>query len=258
MATTINYIKKISAKNATLFTGFPGIGLVGKIVVDYMLKEIKSENIGEISSDSFPPSVITQKGILDLIKDDIYYYSQEGKDYFFIAGPIQPSLDFRLTSASDHYEFAETIIASMKEQGVTEINTLAGINVGEKRVTEKPKVVAASTHSNVLEEWKKLGAFGDRPGGLISGAAGLMLGIGKREGMQGSCLMGETNARLVYGDHGAAKALLELLLKKYPFKVDMQKMEQEAKKIQDTFKKLSQQLTETESDDAPSHMNYVR
>ncbi len=253
--TTIEFIKKNKFKNAVLFTGLPGIGLVGKICVDYMLKQFKAEKIADVYSDFFPPSIQTTKGIVDLIKDELFHFSYGGKDYLFLAGPVQPLLDSK-GSMHEHYEFSRVIINSLKEKGLKEICTLAGINIGEKRMHVEPRVVVAATDKKGLEEWKKIGAVNDRPVGMISGAAGLLIGIGKMEGLEGSCLMGETNARLVYGDPGAAKKVLELLIKKYGFKIEMKRMEKEAKEIEQAFAALSQQLEEPE--DKTAGLSYVR
>ena len=37
MATKVRFLREVKARDAVLFTGLPGIGLVGKIVVDYLL-----------------------------------------------------------------------------------------------------------------------------------------------------------------------------------------------------------------------------
>lgn len=257
MTTDVNFMKEMKFSDAILFTGLPGIGLVGKIAVDYMLKEFKCEKVAEVVSDSFPPSVHTRKGIISLIKDEIYYYSFNDQDFLFLSGPVQPSLDVRMGAMQEHYEFANAIVDSLKQRGLKEINTLAGINVGDKRLVEEPKIVVASTSKKYLDIWKGHGAINDRPEGLISGAAGLILGIGSQKGIDGSCLMGETNAKLIYGDHGSAKKLLEMLTKRYGFKLDMGRIKKEAKEIEKAFTQLSKQFEEPE-DKPPEGLSYVR
>jgi len=225
---------------------------------DYFLKQFKTEKIAEIYSDSFPPSVHTKKGVVELITDQLYAFKFNGRHFLFLAGPVQPNLDFRSGSGQDHYDFAESIVDSMKKLGVKQIFTLAGLNIGDKRMERKPSVVVAATNEKLLKEFKKLGAKSDKKEGLISGAAGMLLGIGAQRGLEGACLMGETNARLVYGDHGAAKKLIELLVKKFEFKVDMQSIEKESKNIEDAFKKLSQQFEEVEEKMPSDGPSYVR
>ncbi len=207
--TAIRFSKDVRFRDAVLFTGLPGIGLVGKISLDYMLRQFKAEKVAEVTSDFFPPSVQTSDGIIGLIKDELHCVSFGKKDFVFLSGPVQPALDSRAGSMEEHFEFARAIVAAVRGRGVTEICTLAGINVGDRRMHFEPRVVVAATSKKKLEEWKKLGAISDKPVGLISGVAGLLLGIGREEGIEGACLMGETNSRLVYGDPGAAKKVLE-------------------------------------------------
>lgn len=258
MATKIVFLKKQKLSKPVLFVGLPGIGLVGKICVDYFLKQFKTELIAEVYSDSFPPTVHTKEGLIELITDQIFAFKFKGRHFLFLSGPVQPSLDFRTGSSQEHYDFAEEIVAAVKKLGVKEIFTLAGINVGDKRLEKQPNVVVAATNKKILEEFKKLGATSGQKEGLISGAAGLVLGIGAQHGVEGACLMGETNARLVYGDHGAAKMLIELLVKKFGFKVEMKSIEREAKNIEEAFKKLAEQFEEAEENMPPEGPSYVR
>jgi len=256
--TEINFLKKKKFKNAVMFSGLPGIGLVGKIAVDYLLKQFKAEKIAEITSDAFPPSVHTKKSIIELIKDELYHYKFKGKDYIFLSGPVQPSLDATISSAKEHYEFAEKIVLAAKKLGVKEIYTLAGINVGEKRMNSEPKVIVAATDQKILESFKKLKAIEGHEEGLISGAAGLITGLALKHNMKGACLMGETNARLIYGDNGSAKKIIELLSLKFGFKVDMNQIEKESKEIEKAFQQLSKQLEEQQEDIPEKGLSYVR
>ncbi len=259
MNTRIEVVKKKKLKSPVLITGLPGIGLVGKIAVDYLLTQFKLEKLANIYSDSFPPSVHTEKGVLELIRDELFLYEFKNRSFLFLAGPVQPSLDIRMALPRDHYEFAEKIVLFAKKLGVKKIYTIAGINVGDKRMERAPRAVVAATDKKILEEFKALDARVDYRGGLISGAAGLLLGIGKAHGISGACIMGETNAKLIYGDHGAAKRVLELLVKKFGFRVNMKNIEKEAHNIEDAFSQLSKQLEEKkEEDEEDSDLSYVR
>ncbi|MEM4662958.1 MAG: PAC2 family protein [Candidatus Diapherotrites archaeon] len=260
MNTKVEFVwKKRKLNDAIMFTGLPGIGLVGKIAADYALKQLKAEKIANIYSDSFPPSVYISNGIIDLIKDELYLYNFKNRDFLFLVGPVQPALDPRMSSLQDHYEFAETIVKTAKELGVKEIYTLAGINIGDARINHEPRVVVAATDKKILEEFKKLGAKTGMNNGLISGAAGLILGIAAKHEIKGACLMGETSSKLIYGDHGAAEKVLQLLIKRYGFKIDMKKIAKEAKNIDNAFKQIMNELSakasgETSKEENPSYV----
>ncbi|MFH1240310.1 MAG: PAC2 family protein [Candidatus Diapherotrites archaeon] len=258
MVTKIKLLTEKKFQDAVLVTGLPGIGLVGKIAVDYLMSQLKTQKIAEIYSDSFPPSVHTKNGLINLIIDEIFHYNLNGKDFLFLVGPVQPSLDFRAGTTSNHYEFAEQIVNVAKILGVTKIYTLAGINIGDRRIDKEPSVIAAATSKKLLDELSKLGAVTDKKEGLISGAAGLILGSAKIQKIEGACLMGETNSQLIYGDHGSAKKVLELLVKMHGFKIDMKNIEKEAKQIEKTFTQLSKQLEELRVEENDKDLTYVR
>ncbi|MEM0359938.1 MAG: PAC2 family protein [Candidatus Diapherotrites archaeon] len=259
MTTRIVFLKKKKFKNAVLVCGLPGIGLVGKIALDYLLKQCRTEKIADVYSDSFPPSVHTEKGVMSLIRDEIFLFEFKGRSFLFLAGPVQPSLDIRFSSPQDHYEFAQKIVFEMKSVGVKEVYSLAGINVGDKRMEQEPRIVVAVTKKELIPVFAKLGAIVDSHGGLISGAAGLLPGLAAEQGIHGACIMGETNARLVYGDHGAAKKVLELLVKMFGFKLDMKNIEKEAKNIEKAFATLNKQLAERkEEEHVEDSLSYVR
>lgn len=263
MKTEVVILKKPRMRDPVFITGLPGIGLVGKIAVDYLLKQYKAEKIAEIVSASFPPSIYTKDSIADLIKDEIHFLRIGKQDFLFLAGPVQPSLDSRFSLSGDHYEFAESIVNAIKKLGVKKVYTLAGINVGDKRMEKSPRVVISSTSKAELESFKKFGnelVKIDKGEGLISGAAGLIVGFAKKGGMTGTCLMGETNLKLVYGDHGAAKKVLEILIKKFGFRVKMEEIEKEAKEIEQAFSQLSKQLEDMkeEPEEENPKLSYVR
>ncbi|MFH0714950.1 MAG: PAC2 family protein [Candidatus Diapherotrites archaeon] len=241
--TAIKILSKKKCKNAVLFSGLPGIGLVGKIAIDHLVSQLKAEKVAEVWSDSFPPSVRSQNSIVELIKDEIFYAKVNKRNCFFLAGPVQPALDFQSPFGAEHYEFAASIVSFCKQAGISELYCLAGIDVRNKRLEKEPSIVIAATSKKFLDSFKgqKNVVFNSEEG-LISGAAGMILGIGKENGLQGACLMGETNAQLFYGDHGAAKKLLELLVQRFKFKVSLDAVEKEAKKVQQAFENLNKQL----------------
>ncbi len=258
MATKILLSKKVSLNNGVLLVGLPGIGLVGKISVDYLLKELKPLKIAEIYSDSFPPSIHTKNSKIHLIKNEIYYLNYKKQEFLILAGPVQPTLDFKVGSSHEHYEFSETLVNFFKSVGIKEIITLAGVNIGDKRLNKKPGVIVAGTDDDIIKKWISFGAKSDVKEGLISGAAGLLVGLGKLHNMSGACIMGETNAQLVYGDQGSAKRVLEILSKRFKFKLNMKKIDKEANEIEKAFKDLTMQLEAVEEDKPMDKLPYVR
>ncbi|QQR92580.1 MAG: PAC2 family protein [Candidatus Iainarchaeum archaeon] len=257
MVTQVWIHKKPSQKPGVIFVGLPGIGLVGKIVVDYFVKELKPTKIAEITCDAFPAAVLTKNGLVDLFKDEIHHFTHAGKDYYILSGPVQPNWDQSSGSTEAQYDFARTLITAFKELKIGEIYTLAGLHT-DQRMTHKPQVVISATDNKTLADWKKLGAKADQPEGMVWGVAGMLLGIGKTQGIPGACLMGETSGKLVYGDPGASKAVIDLLIKRFHFKIKMEKMDSEAKQIETAFKKLADTVHNEEAKEKKGDLPYVR
>lgn len=268
MVTEIKLIKNIKTlKNPVLFVGLPGIGLVGKISVDYLIKELspKPTLIGKIFSDSFPPAVHEKNSVLELIYDEIYLYKTKTKDFLFIAGPVQPPLTNTINS-DQHYEFSEKIALFAKKHKIKEIYTFAGLNIGDKRITSKPKVICVSTDlktkENILKKKISNLHFQDKgQDALISGVAGLLLGISyESHKIPGCCLMGETNSKLTYGDPSSAKQVLEVVDSIFKLKINLKKIDESAKKIEKSFSEISKNLEEiSQKQEGPStQSNYIR
>jgi uncharacterized protein (TIGR00162 family) len=268
MVTTIEIIKPLKTlKNPVLFVGLPGIGLVGKITVDYLIKELtpKPVLVGKIYSDSFPPAVHEKNSVLELIYDEIYLYKTAKQDFLFIAGPVQPALG-NILNSNQHYEFSESIASFAKKHKVKEIYTFAGLNIGDKRITSKPRVISVATDiktKQALEKKKVNNLFFQDKGqdALISGVAGLLLGVSfTHHKIPGICLMGETNSKLTYGDPSSAKQLIEVLINIFKLNVNLKKIDESAKKIEQSFSEISKNLEElSQKQDAPSApSNYIR
>ena len=241
MQTRFNQLKKVSLKNPILIVGLPGIGLIGKIAAEYLIDQLKPVKIAEINSDYFPPSVFSIKGQLSLIGDEVHFLKGKRNDFLFLTGPVQPILDARVNNSEAHYAFNRFLLAEFKKLGVKKIITLAGIDIGEARLNQEPLVVVSATDKKSLQEFKDLACLPYNDG-LITGSAGMMLGLGLHEGFNGACLMGQTSARMVFADHQAAKKVIELLVKKFGFKVNIKSIEEEAKKVEQAFIDLNKQI----------------
>ena len=75
--------------------------------------------------------------------------------------------------------------------------------------------------------------------GSIVGMNGLIIGIAKLRGMQGTCLLGETSGYVV--DAKASKSILESLLSVAEIMVDMTNLEKKAKDTERLIQTMQQQ-----------------
>jgi uncharacterized protein (TIGR00162 family) len=267
MVTTIEILKPLkNLKKPILFVGLPGIGLVGKIAVDYLVKELspKPVLVGKIFSDSFPPAVHEKNSVLELIYNEIYLYKTKIRDFLFVIGPVQPALG-NILNSNQHYEFSRVLADFSKKYKVAEIYTLAGLNIGDKRITAKPKVMCVSTDLKTKQNLdkkkiKNIDFHNKGQDALISGVAGLLLGLSYNlYKIPGFCLMGETNSKLTYGDPASAKQLVEIIINLFKLKIDLKKIDESAKKIEKSFSDISKNLEELAQKPEPTqNSNYIR
>lgn len=250
--TTVNYVsKKPKLNNPILIEGLPGIGNVGKLAVEHLIDETKAKKFAEVYSKDFPPQVfINADGTVKLVNNEFYYIKAKKKnerDIVLLTG------DYQGLSSQGQYELVEKILDICEELNIKELFTLGGYGLGHE--IENPKVLCATTDKSLVKVMKKHGAVfkKNEPGGGIVGASGLLLGMGKIRGFQGTCFMGETPGYLV--DPKSAKAVLKILMKVTNLKVGLSALEKKAKEIEH----IAHQLREIEgmSKEKTEELKYI-
>ena len=230
-------VKKADIKlnNAILLEGLPGVGNVGKLAATHLIEELKAKKCVEIYSSHFPPQVlIDEEGIVKLVNNELYYYNGNNRtrDLLFLVGEYQ-GMD-----SQGQYDLCLKLIELVKEMGVTTIYTLGGYGLG--KLVANPKVLGAATSKDVVKSFKKAGVefIDGEPGAGIVGASGLLLGIGKLQGIEGGCLMGETSGYMV--DPKSASVVLKSLQKLLNIKIDLSDLEERAKQIDSIARQLKE------------------
>lgn len=246
METTIKILEKPKLRKPVLVEGLPGIGNVGRVAAGYLVSELKMKKFAELYSPHFLPLVILQNdAVANMLKCEFYYHRGE-RDTIILTGDTQS------ITPEGHYEICDRILDFADKIGVREIITLGGFAEG-KEILE-PRVIGAVNDKKLLKKYDKIGVdFGkEHPIGTIVGASGLLLGLAKTRDMDGLCLMGETFGLPLITDPKAADAVLHVLVKILGVKVDMSKLENTIKEMEERIektdkihKKMLQQLSKT-------------
>jgi uncharacterized protein (TIGR00162 family) len=72
--------KTPSLNSPYLICGFPGTGLVGKLAVDYLIKELGAIHMADVFSSYFSPQVVIQAdGTTNIVKNSLYYVKNNNK-----------------------------------------------------------------------------------------------------------------------------------------------------------------------------------
>jgi uncharacterized protein len=230
--TYIKEFAQIEPNNPVLIEGLPGLGLVGKIAIRYLIKQLKAKRIAYLYSPHFPYFVlVNKKGNVRLLRGTFYYWQNpkgEG-DLLLFTGDSQSQ------TIEGQYEIADRMLDFSQKYNVKTIATIGGYRMEPK---EKPKVFIAATSPEVLEKATQAGAIVSSSGSPIVGTAGLILGLARLKKMDALCLLGETRGYLP--DPLAAKSVLEILRATFNFDLDLAGLDEEISRAEVMVTKLQQ------------------
>jgi uncharacterized protein len=219
-------------RNPILIEGLPGLGLVGKIALRYLIKQLKAKKVAYLYSPHFPYFVlVNKKGNVRLLRGAFYYYKNPNgaNDIVLFTGDSQSQ------TIEGQYEIADQILSFSEKHGVKTIATIGGYRMEPK---EKPKVFIAATSQEVLDKAIQAGATLSTSGSPIVGTAGLILGLAKFKKINALCLLGETRGYLP--DPLAAKSILEVLKSTFNFELDLTGMNEEIARAETMVTRLQQ------------------
>ncbi|HYA78145.1 MAG TPA: proteasome assembly chaperone family protein [Verrucomicrobiae bacterium] len=229
------YIKEfiqIEPNNPILIEGLPGLGLVGKIALRYMIKQLKAKKIAYLYSPHFPYFVlVNKKGNVRLLRGAFYYYKNPNgsNDLILFTGDSQSQ------TIEGQYEIADRMLDFSEKYNVKTIATIGGYRMEPK---EKPKVFIAATSQEILDKALQAGATLSTSGSPIVGTAGLILGLAKFKKISALCLLGETRGYLP--DPLAAKSVLEVLKSTFNFELDLTELNEEIARAETMVTRLQQ------------------
>ncbi len=136
--TVVEYSEK-QLENPVMIVGLPGIGLIGKLVAEHLIDELKAEKIMEIFSPCLPPQVnVNADGTTKLVSNEIYAWKGDGKtpDLLLIVG------DYQSVTNEGHYELAGIYLDIAERFKSKRIYTLGGYGTG--KIIDVPHVLYAT------------------------------------------------------------------------------------------------------------------
>ncbi len=233
-AAEINVLEEIELENPIFIEALPGLGHVGKLAADHMIDELGATKFADIYSPTFPPQVlIKEEGIIENMQNELYYLKDVGEDnldLIILVGNTQA------LSPEGQYLICKDILEFVKGYGITRIFTLGGMAIPQP--VENPKVYGAATDEANAELLKEAEIEMRANDGGIVGASGLFLGLGVRQGIQGSCLMGETPGYFI--DAESAEAILKKLSLLLNFEINTDKLDERAEETRQMIARAQQ------------------
>lgn len=230
--TYIKEFNSIDANNPILIEGLPGLGLVGKIAMRYLIKQLKAEKFAYLYSPHFPYFVlVNKKGKIRLLRGAFYFAKNPTgqNDIILFTGDSQSQ------TIEGQYEIAEKMISFAKNHNIQTIVTIGGYRM---ETNEKPKVIVAGTNQGILNKALSAGATVSPSGSPIVGTAGLILGLARFKKIDALCLLGETRGYLP--DPLAARSVIEVIKSLFNFNIDLTGMEEDISKADKMVTRLQQ------------------
>jgi len=223
-------IMKKEVKADTVIEGFPGFGLIGTIVTEFLLDHLKCELIGEFQSDDLPPTVAIHKG--EIIHPMGVYYN---KKYKLII--LHAILDI----SGLEWEISECIQELVNKSGVKEVISIEGVSAEGKENT-------IYYYGN--KEFEKLGAKPIEESVIMGITATLLL---RQKPM--SCLFAQTHSKLP--DSRAAAKIIEFLDTHMNLEVDAKPLLMQAEIFENKVSSIMQNTQKTKIDVHDKQMSYL-
>jgi uncharacterized protein (TIGR00162 family) len=189
-------------ENPIFVEGLTGLGNVGMIAARNLIESTDARVFAEIYAPYFPDYVkVNNDGTCRPPRYRFYASKTEKNHYIILTGDSQPPMEDTLA----HYDISDEILNFVEKQGTKFVVTIGGLTVANPT----DAVYIAATSEKLAKKYVKNGAKIYSEGRII-GATGLLLGLAKKRGWKGICLLGTTTG---FGaERGIALAVFKTLM----------------------------------------------
>lgn len=238
MSWTIHHEKKTPIKNPVVLIGMPGIGNIGKIVLDFIIDDLKAHKIAEFHGTGLPHSVfVNEDNLVELPSIEVWTKRIKNKHYLFITGDVQP------INEEHCYQFCELLMTQLKKWHSRLVITIGGIALKEE--PESPNVYITGTTHNAIHSFARgINVKKDIHGvvGPIIGITGVALGIADRHDIPAVSLLTETLGHPMYVGITGAKQILKIIKKKIGLPIKLKQLDKEIEKIEAEITRKTQEI----------------
>ncbi len=225
---------------ATLIEGFPGLGFVGTVAVEYLLEHLKAEPIGQIKSIGMPPLATIHAGEVRQLLE-IFYCKKHNLIFLHALSSVK-GLEWALSN---------TINDLIKELKIKEVISIEG--VGSPFQQAASRVFYHSDNEKCRRKLAKAGAelLSD---GIVVGVTGALL-MNKPKDVPSSFIFVETHSKMP--DSKAAAEIIRVLDSYFGLKVDPKPLEHRAGQVQEKIKELMQKVAQTKDIKEKKEVSYI-
>ncbi len=226
---------KIKLKNCTAICGFPGVGNVAKVAIDYLIDAVNAKPLLELFYTKLPSSAMIEYDGLIYLPSIIFYYKKiKNKNFIFVTGSSQPIED------SACYELCDKILNILKlEYNCKEIVTFGGIAMS--KLPNKIKVFATGNDKIFIKTFPAKTKNVFEAVGAIIGMAGMLTAMAHFVNIKSVLLLAQTKHGLSYIGFNGSKEILKIINKKYGFNIELKNLTKEAKKFENELRSSLEQ-----------------
>jgi len=228
-------------KNATIIEGFPGFGLIGTIVTEYLIDHLETESIGTVYCEDIPPMIAVHKG--NVVQPIEIFYN---KKFNLVL------LHVVTNPAGLEWAFGDAVMKLADMLDAKEIVSIEG--VGTNEIEETPKTYYYANTEKKKKELEKI-KINELKEGVVMGVTGIVLLKAKNSGRDMCCFFAETHSAMP--DSKAAAEVIKNLDKYLGLDVNTKPLENEADKFESKLKAILSKSQEASDIQKKKQLNYV-
>ena len=158
-------------EHSAILEAVPGVGNVGKLVVDALVEKHPSRTIGWILHPDFPPhATLSHEGLMSPPRLDINsVILPDGKTIITIGGDLQPM------TANGQFEVSDSILELAKKYETPQLLVLAGLAAGAE--DRNIHVICADAKIRKSLEKNDITVTSEQPSSGMIGIAGLLISL---------------------------------------------------------------------------------
>lgn len=233
----IKFSKKPKLRNPYLIAAWPGMGEVAFRAATYLIDKLEAEEFAQISAGNFfyLTQSVVQGGRLILPESPYskfyFWKNKTGKnDLIIFVSDAQPDL-------SKAEEYCQRIFYVARNFKVKTVMSFAAMPQAVDH-TQPSKAWFAPTSNKLYNDLSKYN-FNLLSEGQISGMNGLFLGLAKKEGFDGFCLLGEIPLYTIQIENPKGSyAVLEALSRILNIKIDFTNLNEQIHTMEGEINKL--------------------
>jgi len=230
----VNYTEEPSLNKPNMIAAWPGMGFIAKISVDYIRRRLNAKQFAEI--DYYYNILVYNNGVGELSPICHKFYAVPDANLIILAGDAQPS------TPEESMRLAEQVMEVVKKYSVKRIFTMAAY---PSEQNGEPQVYGIYSHDHLKPMLENIGVKILTEEGIVNGLNGIIIGLAKKNGVEGICLMGDIKYANV-PQHLASKAVLTKLAAILNLNIDTTLLEKRARRIDASIKR---RLKQYEDDD---------